>query len=335
MFSIGNVIIKNRVVSAPLAGVTDKAFRMIIKSFGCGLIFTEMISDMGLVYGQERTRQLADTGGEEPPVAVQIFGSEIDPMVKAAIIVEKMGAKIIDINMGCPTPKIVKNGEGAALMLDIPKSRQIIHEVVGAVNVPVTVKMRKGWDDNNIACLELAAAAAEEGAAAITLHPRTRTQYFSGKSDWEMIKQVKKRLTIPVIGNGDIWCAADALKMMEATDCDAVMIGRAAMGNPFIFRETVALLEQKNTISPPDHEERMSTALKHLDLACKFKGEKVAVREMRKHMSWYIKGMPGAARIREDLNRAVTRGEMEAILREKFNAGEQSSHTDSSMINAD
>jgi nifR3 family TIM-barrel protein len=235
-------------------------------------------------------------------------------MVKAALIVEAMGAKIIDINMGCPTPKLVKSGEGAALMMDIPRSRQIIRAVVRAVQVPITVKLRKGWCENHITCLELARVAEEEGAAAVTLHPRTRAQFFSGQADWEMITRVKQELTIPVIGNGDIWSAQDALRMMETTGCDAVMIGRGGMGNPFIFRETVELLEKGKLIAPPDPRERMSIALKHLDLACQFKGEKVAVREMRKHLSWYIKGLPGAARIREELNRAVTREEMAMII---------------------
>jgi nifR3 family TIM-barrel protein len=319
MFAIGNLKISNPVLAAPLAGISDRAFRIIVKSFGCGLVFTEMVSDMGLVYGQEKTRRLADTTGEVPPVAVQIFGSQVEPMVKAALIVESMGAKIIDINMGCPTPKIVKSREGAALMMDIPRSREIIREVVRAVRVPVTVKMRKGWDENNITCLELARTAEEEGAAAVTIHPRTRSQFFSGQADWTMITRVKQELTIPVIGNGDIWTAQDAVRMMETTGCDAVMIGRAGMGNPFIFRETVELLENGKTVSPPDSRERMRIALKHLDLACQFKGEKVAVREMRKHLSWYIKGMPGAARIREELNRAVTKEEMVDIIGAKFN----------------
>lgn len=320
MFAIGNINISNRVLAAPLAGVSDRAFRIIAKSFGCGMVYSEMISDMGLVYNQQKTRRLADTTEEEPPVAIQIFGSQVEPMVKAALIVEAMGAKIIDINMGCPTPKIVKSGEGAALMMDIPRSREIIRAVVRAVRVPVTVKMRKGWDDNHITCLALARVAEEEGAAAVTLHPRTRAQFFSGQADWEIITRVKQALTIPVIGNGDIWSARDAVRMIETTGCDAVMIGRAGMGNPFIFRETVELLENGKIIASPDPSERMRIALKHLDLACRFKGEKTAVREMRKHLSWYIKGMPGAARIREELNRAVTREEMVDIIAGKFNA---------------
>jgi len=320
MFLIGNVAINNRVLAAPLAGVTDKAFRIIARSCGCGMTFTEMISDMGLVYDQERTRRMADLINEERPIAVQIFGSEVEPMIKGAKIIETMGASIIDINMGCPTPKIIKNGEGSALMLDIEKSRTIIREVVKAVKVPVTIKMRKGWDDDHITCIDLAGAAEQEGASAVTLHPRTRMQFFSGQADWDMIKEMKKHVNIPVIGNGDIWTAQDALHMLDYTGCDAVMIGRAAMGNPFIFRETVELVENGRKIEPPTTEERISMAIKHLDLACLYKGELVAVREMRKHFSWYIKGMSGAAKIRQDINQATTKRELTTIIK-RIHAG--------------
>jgi len=316
MFYIGSVKIINRVVAAPLAGISDKAFRIIVKSIGCGLVFTEMISDMGLVYEQERTQRMANISEEEPPVAVQIFGSDGSYMAKAAVIVEKMGADIIDINMGCPTPKIIKNGEGAALMLDIKKSRAIIREIVQAVKVPVTVKMRKGWDDSNINCIELAGVAEQEGACAVTLHPRTRMQFFSGQADWDMIKEVKKQVGIPVIGNGDIWSASDALKMIDYTGCDGVMIGRAAMGNPFIFREAVELLENGKEIPPATLEERINMAIRHLDLTCKYKSEAIAIREMRKHFAWYTRGMRGAAKIREKINRAATRDELISAVKE-------------------
>jgi nifR3 family TIM-barrel protein len=281
---------------------------------GAGLVFTEMISDMGLVYNGTKTRQIADTTGEQQPVAVQIFGSQAEPMAQAARIVEEMGAQIIDINMGCPTPKIVKNGEGAALMLDLDHSREIIRAVVGAVQVPVTVKMRKGWDENNVNCLELAGLAESEGVTAVTLHPRTRSHFFAGKSDWQMIREMKKQLGIPVIGSGDICKAEDAWRMIEETNCDAVMIGRAVMGNPFIIRETIALLEKGTKIISADWEERLALAREHLDLAITYKGERVAVREMRKHVAWYIKGMRAAARLRENINKANTREEMLAIL---------------------
>lgn len=315
MFKIGAVNIPNRVVSAPMAGVTDRAFRHMARLYGCGLVFSEMISDMGLVYNQAKTRQLAERSGEDPLLALQIFGSQTEPMVKGALALEELGADLIDINMGCPTPKIVKNGEGAALMLDIPRAREIIREIVRAVKVPVTVKMRRGWNDEDKTCIELAGAAEMEGAGAVTLHPRSRNQFFSGQSDWDMIATVKKNLSIPVIGNGDIWTAGDAKRMMEHTGCDAVMIGRGAMGNPFIFKETTELLEKGKHLPPPAIEERIAAAHKHLDLACSFKNEAVAIREMRKHLAWYTRGLRGAARIRQDINHAITREEMEAILR--------------------
>ena len=314
MIKIGNVVIPNRVFSAPMAGVTDKAFRQIIRSCGAGLIYTEMISDMGLVYGQQRTHKMLDLQGEEPPLAVQIFGSEPEPMAQAAQLAASQGADIVDINMGCPTPKIVKNGEGAALMLDIPRARRIIRAVVNAVPVPVTVKMRLGWSRDQINYLELAEAAQEEGAAAVALHARTRDQFYSGQADWSHIACLKKHLEIPVIGNGDIWTAEDALGMAEKTGCDAVMIGRGIMGNPFLIREAVALLERGERISPPTLEEKLALAARHLDLACQYKGENVAVREMRKHFSWYLKGMRGAAQLRQQINQATTRQQLLDIL---------------------
>lgn len=314
MFKIGNIEISNRLVLAPMAGVTDRAFRMIAKDYGAGLAFTEMISDQGLVYNQKKTVELADITGELKPVAVQIFGSEVEPMAEAARRVEQSGADIIDINMGCPTPKIVRNGEGAALMLDLPQARQIIRAVVRAVKVPVTIKMRRGWDDGHLNYLDLGRIAEEEGAQAVTLHGRTREQFYSGTADWDSIRKLKEVLTIPVIGNGDIWTAGDALKMIDHTGCDAVMIARGAMGNPFIFREAIELVENGRKTDIPSMDEKIQTAIKHLDLVCQFKGEYVGIREMRKHFSWYIKGIHGAARLREKINQAITREQMEEIL---------------------
>ncbi len=314
MFTIGSVELANRVLLAPMAGVTDKAFRIIAKSFGCGLVCTEMISDMGLVYGQSRTHRIANTVGEERPVMVQIFGSHPETMGKAAAIVESQGADIIDINMGCPTPKIVRNGEGAALLLNIPLCQAIIRAVVNAVAVPVTIKMRKGWDDFHPSFMDLAKVAEQEGVAAITVHPRTRMQFFSGSADWSVIKAVKESVSIPVIGNGDIHCATDAQKMLVQTGCDAVMIGRAALGNPFIFRETIALLQGEQPLLPPSQAERVETALRHLELAIQCKGEWVAVREMRKQLAWYIKGRPGASELRAQLNQASSKQEILEIM---------------------
>lgn len=306
MFKIGELSLNNRIVAAPMAGVTDKANRIMAKSFACAMTCSEMISDMGLIYGQNKTQALADTKGEERPVSLQIFGSQPERMAQAAQIAENLGADLIDINMGCPTPKIVKNGEGCALMLDLSRSRALIRAVVKAVKIPVTIKMRRGWEDDSKAFLELAIIAEQEGVKALTLHARSRIQFYSGQADWGLIKELKQKSSLPIIGNGDIWKAEDAVKMLEITGCDAVMIGRGAMGNPFIFREAVELVEKGRKISPPTVEERIQTAIRHLELACRFKGEEVAVREMRKHFSWYIKGWPGAAKIRLQINSAQT-----------------------------
>ncbi len=310
MFKIGELSLNNRIVAAPMAGVTDKANRIMAKSFACAMTCSEMISDMGLIYGQNKTQALADTKGEERPVSLQIFGSQPEQMAQAAQIAENLGADLIDINMGCPTPKIVKNGEGCALMLDLSRSRALIRAVVKAVKIPVTIKMRRGWEDDSKAFLELAIIAEQEGVKALTLHARSRIQFYSGQADWGLIKELKQKSSLPIIGNGDIWKAEDAVKMLEITGCDAVMIGRGAMGNPFIFREAVELVEKGRKISPPTVEERIQTAIRHLELACRFKGEEVAVREMRKHFSWYIKGWPGAAKIRLQINSAQTSSQL-------------------------
>lgn len=314
MFKIGELKLENRVVAAPLAGITDRAFRIILKSMGCGLVFTEMVSDMGLLYNSSKSRQIADPGADIGPVAVQIFGSDPEAMAQAAQMVETMGAAIIDINMGCPTPKIVKNGEGAALMLNPELSRRIIRSVIAAVKVPVSIKMRKGWDDEQCNYLQMGEIAVAEGVQAITLHPRTRMQFFSGQADWQAIAVLKSQVPVPVIGSGDINKAEDAVRMIAETGCDAVMIGRAALGNPFIIRETVALLEHGRKIAALSQKEKINIAIRHLDLAIQNKGESTAVREMRKHISWYTKGMPAAARLRDRINHAVTRQEMMDIL---------------------
>jgi nifR3 family TIM-barrel protein len=314
VFKIGNLALENRVVAAPLAGITDRAFRLILKSMGCGLVFTEMVSDMGLLYNSSKSRQIADPVNDIGPVAVQIFGSNPEAMAQAAQMVETMGAAIIDINMGCPTPKIVRNGEGAALMLDPQRSREVIRSVVTAVKLPVSIKMRKGWDDEQCNYLQIGEIAVAEGVQAITLHPRTRMQFFSGQADWQAIAALKRHVPVAVIGSGDINKAEDAVRMIEETGCDAVMIGRAALGNPFIIRETVALLEHGRKIAAPLPAEKIKIAIRHLDLAIQNKGESIAVREMRKHISWYTKGMPAAARLRDRINHALTRQEMMDIL---------------------
>lgn len=314
MFTIGSLQLPNRIISAPMAGVTDRAFRDLAREFGCGLTFSEMISDMGLCYRQQRTLRLADVTEEDGPVAVQIFGSDPEAMGQGASILAGLGAALIDINMGCPTPKIVKNKEGAALLTDLLLARSIIREVKAAVKLPVTVKMRKGWHDEEHTYVELGGIAEQEGAAAVTLHPRSRSQFFSGHSDWSAISILKEQLAVPVIGNGDIMNASDACRMLDETGCDAVMIGRGAMGNPFIFREATAQVEEGTIIEPAGIAERLQVAIRHLDLVCLYKGQTVGVREMRKHFSWYTRGMRGAARIRGDINRADSRDELVAAI---------------------
>lgn len=306
MFAIGNLRIPNRVVAAPLAGVTDRAGRDLARDFGPGLLYTEMISALGLVYNAKGTLKLAEVGAEPGLVAAQIFGAKPMAIAKGARILEGLGAPIIDINMGCPTPKIVRNGEGAALMKDPGLARDIFRAVLDAVQVPVTVKIRKGFSQEKPNFIEIALLAQEEGIKAVAIHPRSREQFFSGHSDWTAIRTLKKHLRIPVIGNGDIWSAHDAQQMIDETGCDAVMIGRAAMGNPFIYRETVALVEHGRLPVPPTLEERFQTAQKHLDLAIRYKGETVAVREMRKHFAWYCKGLKGATQVRQAINQSTT-----------------------------
>lgn len=316
MIKIGDLVIPNRVFAAPMAGVTDKAFRILARECGAGLVCTEMINDMGLLYKQARTERLADIKGEQPPVAIQIFGSAPENMGQAAQIAENMGAGMININMGCPTPKIIKNGSGAALMLDLQRSREIIRSVARAVKIPVTIKIRSGWDSDRLTFMEMGAIAEEEGAKAVILHPRTRTQFYSGQADWRHIALLKKNLSIPVVGNGDITSHGEAVRMFEETACDAIMIGRAAMGNPFIFQQTVQILEKGGDVAIPSPAQRMAMARRQLALAVIFKGETTAVKEMRKHLAWYTKGMPGAARVRTGINQAVSSRELLNIMEE-------------------
>lgn len=312
---IGTIKLSNPVISAPMAGVTDRAFRILAREFGCGLVVTEMVSDLALIYSNPRTYRMLDFRGEVPPLSVQIFGSNPETMGKAAAIVVERGASIVDINMGCPTPKIVKNGEGSALMKNPDLAAQIVSAVVdGAKGVPVTVKMRKGWDNQSVNAVGFALRVAEAGASAVAVHGRTRDQFYSGKADWDIIKQVKESVGIPVIGNGDIWSPQDALRMMEKTGCDGVMVGRAAMGNPWLFREIVHFLSNQEELPQPTAEERINIALRHLALMVESKGEQIAVFEMRKHAAWYTKGIRGAARIRGTINSCTSRTEIEQVL---------------------
>ncbi|MBO8169756.1 MAG: tRNA dihydrouridine synthase DusB [Thermoanaerobacteraceae bacterium] len=285
-----------------MAGVTDKVFRILAKEAGCGLVVTEMVSAKALTYNNRRTYKLIDISGEQPPVAIQLFGSEPGVMAEAAKIVEQIGADLVDVNMGCPTPKIVKNGEGAALMQQPALAVKIVEAMKQAVSIPVTVKMRAGWDAGSINAPELARELEAAGADMIAVHGRTREQFYSGSADWGLIAKVKSRVSVPVVGNGDIWQPEDAARMLEETGCDGVMIGRGSLGNPWIFKRTFELLRNGTKIPPPTPQEKVKMALRHLDMMVTFKGEYVAVREMRKHIAWYLKDMRNAARMRERVN---------------------------------
>ena len=285
-----------------MAGVTDRAFRILAREHGCGLVFTEMISDQALIYGNRKTNVLLDCRGEAGPITVQIFGSNEDYMKRAAEIIAGRGADIIDINMGCPTPKIIKNGEGSALMKNPAQATRIVASVVSQVDCPVTVKLRKGWDEDSVNAVEVALAVVEAGAAAISVHGRTRSQFYGGDADWEIIKKVCGTVNVPVIGNGDVRTPQDAARLLQETGCHAVMIGRAAMGNPWIFSRTLHYLATGELLPGPTPEMRRETSVRHYLLLVETKGEYLANREMRKHLAWYTKGLRGSARLRGKIN---------------------------------
>lgn len=314
--------LKNNIFLAPMAGVTDKAFRIITKPFGPALMYTEMVSGKGLFYKSRKTAELLAADEREFPVAVQIFGHDPDIMAEIAENALSYGASFIDINMGCPAPKIVNNGDGAALMKSPKLSGEIIRKVSEAVNVPVTVKFRSGWDSEHINAVEFAKIAEDSGAAAITVHGRTREQFYSGSADLDIIKSVTDAVNIPVIGNGDIHDGKSAKHMLEFCGCDGVMVGRAAQGNPWVFREIEAYLKDGTEISPPSLEERLSVALKHFELLIEYKGEHRGVLEGRKHMSWYFKGLVGGSALRDRINHVETPDEMRNVLKEYCNNAE-------------
>lgn len=319
MLQIGNITLKNPVVLAPMAGVTDLPFRLLIKEQGCGLVCSEMVSAQALVYGNRRTFKLLTTDPRERPVSIQLFGSDPETMARAAQILAEYPLDIIDLNMGCPAPKVVKNGEGAALLTDPARAARLVQAVTAAVSCPVTVKMRTGWAPGEEIAPQLAVLCAEAKAAALTVHARYREQFYSGHADWSVIKRVKAAVSIPVIGNGDLFSPADALRMQEGTGCDGVMLGRGVLGNPWLVRETVAALAGQPLPPPPTIEERFTLIRRHFNAQLRFRGEMQGVKEMRKHLIWYLKGFPGAARARQRLNTAPTQQAVLEILEEYEN----------------
>ena len=316
MFKIGNVEIKNKIVLAPMAGICNSAFRKIIKEMGCGLIYAEMVSDKALMYDNKKTEDMLYMEEEERPIAQQIFGSDKDSFVIAAKkICNEMYPDIIDINMGCPVPKVaVKAQAGSALLKNPQKIKEIVSAVVNAVDVPVTVKIRSGWDSKSINAVEVAKICEEAGASAITVHGRTRAQGYSGKVDLDIIKKVKDAIKIPVIGNGDITDIESAKRMLEYTKCDAIMIGRGVLGNPWLIKELVEFTTNKPISSPPRYEDKINMCIKHMDYLLKIKPEKIAILEMRSHIAWYIKGLPNNIEIKKEIFSSQTKEEIVKIL---------------------
>lgn len=315
MFKIGNVEIKNKVTIAPMAGVSNIAFRTIVKEFGAGLIYAEMVSDKALGFRNQKTMQMIKVVPEERPLSMQVFGGDVDSIVEGAkIIDEESDCDIIDINFGCPVSKIVKNDAGAKLLLDPQKIYSIVKNVVKNVKKPVTVKIRTGWDENTIYAVEIAKLCEEAGAKAIAVHGRTRKQMYAGVANWDIIKQVKEAVNIPVIGNGDIKSPEDAKRMLDETGCDAIMIGRALLGNPWLVKQTVDYLETGSYDKQIDDEDKLKAVMEHMNRLVKLKGEKNALLEMRSHASWYVKGMKGATFVKREISQIKQVSDLENLI---------------------
>ena len=316
--TIGNIELSNRYILAPMAGVTDLPFRLLCKEQGAGLLCMEMISAKALRYNNRNTKALLEIDPKEYPVSLQLFGSEPDIMAEQAKRIEALPFQILDINMGCPVPKVVKNGEGAALMKNPGLVYDIVHKVSRAIEKPVTVKIRKGFDDDQVNAVEIAKIVEEAGGAAVAVHGRTREQYYSGCADWEIIRRVKEAVSIPVIGNGDVTSGQRALDMLEQTGCDGVMIGRGCQGNPWIFRELLEYEETGRIPERPSKSQVRDIMLRHARLQMELKGDYLGIREMRKHVAWYTKGMEGSAKLRDEINKVENYEELEKLLIEKM-----------------
>lgn len=310
---IGNVTLENNIILAPMAGVCDLPFRVLCKEQGAGLLCMEMVSAKGIYYRNRNTEILLTTVPEERPVSLQLFGADADIMSEMAKRIEERPFDILDINMGCPVPKVVNNGEGSALMKQPKLVYEIISKMVKAIEKPVTVKIRKGFDDAHVNAVEIAKIAEEAGAAAIAVHGRTREQYYSGKADWDIIRQVKEAVSIPVIGNGDILTAQDVYEMRRQTGCDGFMIGRGAQGNPWIFRQILHYMETGEELPKPDIREVADMVLRHARAQIAFKGELMGMREMRKHAAWYTSGYKNSAKLRGKINEVETYGQLESL----------------------
>lgn len=304
--TIGNVTLKNNVILAPMAGVSDLPFRLLCAKQGAAMVCSEMISAKAIFYKNKNTEELLRIHPEEGPVSLQLFGSDPDIVSEMAKRIEERPFAVLDLNMGCPVPKVVNNGEGSALMKNPALAGAIIEKTVRAIQKPVTIKIRKGFDDDHVNAVEIAHIAQESGAAAVAVHGRTREQYYSGRADWDIIAQVKRAVTIPVLGNGDVTDVASAKKMLEETGCDGILIGRGAQGNPWIFREITAALEGREIPGRPSRREIYEMIVAHAMLSKEFKGEYIAVREMRKHMAWYTAGLPHSSQLRRRINEMET-----------------------------
>ncbi len=314
--NIGNIELSAPLALAPMAGITDLPFRLICRRLGCGMTVSEMVSAKGLLYKNVKTTEMLRIDDGERPTAIQLFGSVPAELAEAARMVEASGADMIDFNMGCPVPKIVNNGEGSALMKNPQLAHDILAAMVKAVKIPVTVKFRAGWDDNNRNAVEIARAVEAAGVSAVAVHGRTRQQFYEGKADWSIIADVKQAVKVPVFGNGDIFTVADGLRMLEQTGCDGLMIGRGADGNPWLFTALAAALRGEPLPQPPSLKERLAQAAEHLEMLIAYKNEVVAVKEMRRHISAYLKGMPHAAELRGRFHKVDTQEQFSELLAE-------------------